>query len=183
MVTLSVSKRTSRREYTIQQKLYKLLPKYIPKPLSYKNGVMKSKKYGTSLKKWLKTHKFTNSMLMQIIRNVRLILCKIRRKYPGFRHMDLHLDNVLFYSGRIMIIDFGMSKFKSGNTSVHYDMHLFLNSLRNLLLKKGRKLPYLERALPEGFRGAKGRYVQNFRIKSSSESAASIAKRLTGLRA
>jgi tRNA A-37 threonylcarbamoyl transferase component Bud32 len=143
---------------------------------------MKSKKYGMSLKKWLKTHKFTNAMLMQMIRNVRLILCKIRRKYPGFRHMDLHLDNVLFYNGRIMLIDFGMSKFKAGSTSVHYDMHLFLNSLRNLLLKKGRKLPYLERALPEGFRGSKGKYVRNFRMKSS-ESAASIAKRLTGLTA
>jgi len=178
-----VSKRTSRREYTIQQKLYRLLPKYIPKPLSYKNGIMKSKKYGMSLKKWLKTHTFTKSMLMQIIRNVRLILCKIRRKYPGFRHMDLHLDNVLFYNGRIMLIDFGMSKFKSGATSVQYDIHLFLNSLRNLLLKKGgRKLPYIERMLPVGFRGSKGKYVRNFRLKTS-ESAASIAKRLTGLKA
>ena len=144
---------------------------------------MKSKKYGVSLKKWLKTHKFTNAMLMQMIRNVRLILCKIRRKYPGFRHMDLHLDNVLFYNGRIMIIDFGMSKFKAGNTSVYYDMHLFLNSLRNLLLKKGRKLPYLNKMLPDGYRGARGKYVSNFRMKPTSESAASIAKRLTGLRA
>jgi tRNA A-37 threonylcarbamoyl transferase component Bud32 len=180
-----VTKKTSRREYNIQKKLHKLLPKFVPKPISYtRGGVMKSKKSGVSLKKWLRIHKFTNSMLIQIIKNVRLILCKIRRKYPGFRHMDLHLDNVLMNNGRILIIDFGLSKFKSGNTSVHYDMHLFLNSLRNFLYKKGRKLPYLERALPEGFRGAKGKYVQNFRLKNySSESAASIAKRLTGLRA
>jgi tRNA A-37 threonylcarbamoyl transferase component Bud32 len=176
-----VTKKTSRREFNIQKKLYKLLPKYIPKPLSYKNGIMKSKKCGISLKKWLRTHKFTNSILMQMIRNVRLILCKIRRKYPGFRHMDLHLDNVLMNNGRILIIDFGMSKFNSGKTSSQYDMHLFLNSLRNFLIKRGRKLPYLERVLPEGFRGSKGKYVQNFRLKTS-ESAASIAKRLTGLR-
>jgi tRNA A-37 threonylcarbamoyl transferase component Bud32 len=96
--------------------------------------------------------------------------------------MDLHLDNVLFYNGRIMLIDFGMSKFKSGSTSVQYDMHLFLNSLRNLLLKKGgRKLPYIERVLPEGFRGSKSRYVRNYRL--TAESAADIAKRLTGLKA
>ena len=176
-----MTKKTSRREFNIQKKLHTLLPKYIPKPFSYKNGIMKSRKSGVSLKKWLRTHKFTNSMLMQIIKNVRLILCKIRRKYPGFRHMDLHLDNVLMNNGRILIIDFGMSKFNSGKTSPHYDMHLFLNSLRNFLIKRGRRLPYLERVLPEGFRGAKGKYVQNFRLKTS-ESAASIAKRLTGLR-
>ena len=171
-----VSKRTTRREYATQQKLYKLIPKYIPKPLSYKNGVMKSKKCGISLKKWLRTHsKVTDSTLMQIIRNVRLILSKIRRKYPGFRHMDLHIDNVLMNNGRTMIIDFGLSKFKT-NKSVCYDFQLFLNSLRNFLLKKNkRRLRYLDKVLPEG--------LSRRRRGASSESAASIAKRLMGLRA
>ena len=182
-----MTKKTSRREFNIQKKLHTLLPKYIPKPFSYKNGIMTSRKSGVSLKKWLRTHnKTTNSVIMQIIKNVRLILCKIRRKYPGFRHMDLHLHNVLMSNGRILIIDFGMSKLSAGRTSVQYDMHFFLNSLRNFFIKRGRKIPYLERVLPEGFRGSKGKYVQNFRLKtaySSSESAASIAKRLTGLRA
>lgn len=178
----AVSKKTSRREYNIQQKLYKLIPKYVPKPLSYTKGVMKSKKCGTSLKKWLKSHpRVTDCILMQIIRNVRLILSKIRRKYPGFRHMDLHIDNVLMNNGRVMIVDFGMSKFKT-TKDMCYDFHLFLNSMRNFLLKRGRRVKYLNKVLPEGFRGSHGKYVSNFRMKSS-ESAASIAKRLMGLRA
>lgn len=181
-MALLVSKRTSRREFLIQKKLHTLLPKYIPKPISYKNGIMMSQRCGTSLKKWLKTHKFTDVMLMQMIKNVRLILNKIRRKYPGFRHMDLHLGNVLFHRGRILIIDFGMSKFRPGNTSAFYDIHLFLNSLRAFLKNKGRSMSYLNKVLPEGLRGRRGKYVSNFRMKTS-ESAAAIAKRLMGLRA
>lgn len=174
-----VSKRTSRSEFLIQKKLHAIVPKYIPKPIKYKNGIMYSEKQGVSLKTWLKTHKVSNSVLVQIIKNVRLILMKIRRKYPGFRHMDLHLGNVLFNKGRIMIIDFGLSKFKPGKISPCYDYHLFLNSLRAFL--KRRKVPYIERMLPLGFRGCNGKYVNNFRMKSS-ESAASIAKRLMGLK-
>lgn len=180
--TARVSKRTSRREYEIQKKLYRSIPKYVPKPLDYRNGFLISKKQGVSLKRWLMTHTFTNAILMQIIRNVRLILVKIRRIYPGFRHMDLHLGNLLFDRGRILITDFGMSKFKAGRTSVCYDYHFFLNSLRALLKKKKRPFSYLERVLPDGFKGCNGKYVSNFRMKTS-ESAASIAKRLMGLRA
>ncbi len=179
----TVSKRTSRREYTIQKKLHAFLPKYVPAALSYKKGVLVTEKLGVSLKTWLRRHSnITNSVLMQIVKNVRLILLKIRRKFPGFRHMDLHLGNILFYKGRIMIIDFGMSKFKAGSTSPCYDYHFFLNSLRAYMLKIRRPVGYLNKLLPDGFRGCKGKYVSNFRMKST-ESAASIAKRLLGFRA
>lgn len=177
--------KVSRREYLIQKKLHRLIPKYVPEPLSYRNGIMTSKKMGVSLKRWLNRQvTYDDEVLMQIIRNVRLILNKIRRKYPGFRHMDLHLDNLLIHRGRILIIDFGMSRFSAHNVSVGYDMHLFLNSMRHLLLKKGyrgRALKYIHRLLPEGWRGSNGQYVSKFRLKPNS--AASIAKRLLGLRA
>jgi tRNA A-37 threonylcarbamoyl transferase component Bud32 len=169
----------------IQKKLHALLPKYVPRALSYRKGVMVSEKLGMSLKTWLRSHpNVTRQVLTQIVKNVRLILMKIRRKYPGFRHMDLHLGNLLFYKGRIMIIDFGMSKFKAGSTSPCYDYHFFLNSLRSFMLKIRRRntLPYLNKLLPDGFRGCNGKYVSNFRMKTS-ESAASIAKRLLGFRA
>ena len=81
-----------------------------------------------------------------------------------------------------MIIDFGMSKFKAGNTSQCYDYHFFLNSLRSFMLKIRKPVSYLNKLLPDGFRGCKGKYVSNFRMKST-ESAASIAKRLLGFRA
>ncbi len=93
--------------------------------------------------------------------------------------MDLHLDNVLFNRGRILIIDFGLSKF-SYSVASGYDMHFFLNSLRHFLIKKGwtgRTMKYLNRVLPSGMRGSSGRYVRNFRLKNT-ESAADIAKRL-----
>lgn len=181
----TVSKKTSRREYTIQKKLHSFLPKYVPRVVSYRKGVLISEKLGVSLKTWLRRHpNITNSVIMQIVKNVRLILLKIRRKYPGFRHMDLHLGNLLFYKGRIMFIDFGMSKFKAGYTSPCYDYHFFLNSLRAFMIKIRRRntLSYLNKLLPDGFRGCKGKYVSNFRMKSS-ESAASIAKRLLGFKA
>lgn len=172
-------KRTSRREMLIQKKLHKILPKYIPAVLSYKNGIMTSKKCGISLKKWLLTHNFNDSILMQIIRNVRAILTKIKKRYPNFRHMDLHLDNVLFNKGRVLFTDFGISKFSYKVSSV-YDVHFFLNSLRHFLLKKrwkGRTMVYLNKVLPNGMRGFSGKYVKNFRLRDS-ESAADIAKRL-----
>lgn len=179
----TVSKRTSRREYMIQKKLHAFLPKYVPRALSYKGGITISEKLGVSLKTWLRRHpNVSDVVLKQIVKNVRLILMKIRRKYPGFRHMDLHLGNLLFYKGRILIIDFGMSKFKAGSTSLCYDYHFFLNSLRTFMLKIRRPVSYLNKLLPDGFRGCSGKYVSNFRMKSS-ESAASIAKRLLGFRA
>ena len=152
-----VSKRTSRREYEIQKKLYALIPKYIPKPISYKNGIMKTKKCGISLKKWLGSHKYvSNKTISQIVKNVRLILSKIRRRYPGFRHMDLHIGNVLMYNGRTVIIDFGLSKMNSPGVCPCRDINTFIKSLRRYMSKK-RPI-------------SKGR---------KEESAASIAKRLS----
>lgn len=148
----TVSKRTSRREYSIQKKLYKLLPKNIPKPISYKSGIMTMNKCGVSVKKWLCTHRYTTKTLTKIIRNVRLILDKIRRRYPGFRHMDLHTGNVLVYKDRIMIIDFGLSRFNAKNLCPCYDLKMFTRSLK--------------------------RFVSRTRAKKTSMSAASIAKRL-----
>lgn len=156
-----VSKRTTRREFLIQKKLHKILPKYIPEPLSYKNGIMKSRKYGVSLKVWLNTHKYTP----QITKNVRLILKRIRRKYPGFRHMDLHVGNVLVCRGRLMIIDFGLSKMDGKSIPVNRDMSVFLKSLKRCLKKK----PSSSQCSCQ-------------KIKSN-ESAASIAKKLLRLKA
>lgn len=127
-----VSKRATKLEFSIQKKIHKIVPKYVPEPLSYSNGIMKSKKYGVSLRQWLKTHKYKP----EIVQNVRLILKKIRRKYPGFRHMDLHIGNVLMYRGKLMIIDFGLSKMNAKNVPVNRDMTVFIKSLKRFLKKK-----------------------------------------------
>lgn len=182
-------KKTSMSEYLIQRKLYKAFPKYIPKPFSYRNGILTSKNCGVSVKKWLRTSKYNDDIVFQIIRNVQLILKKINKKYPRFRHMDLHLDNILINNGKILITDFGMSKFTTGK--VGYDVHFFLNSIRHQLLKNPKRTPralrYLNRILSPGLRGHSSRYVKNYRLKQGisfkvNESAANIAKRLLKLK-
>lgn len=155
-----VSKRTSRREYLIQKRLHRLIPKFVPKPLSYKNGVMKSVKCGVSLKKWIGSHRCSDRTISQITKNVRLILNKIRRRYPGFRHMDLHAGNVLMCKGRVMLIDFGLSKMNAPGVCPCRDMNVFVKSIRKLVHRRTRRT-----------HGKK------------EESAASIAKRLAGLKA
>lgn len=154
-----VSKKTSRREFSIQKQLYKIVPKYVPKPVSFKDGVMKTKKCGMSLKKWITGKKcIKGSLISQIIKNVRLILEKIRRRYPGFRHMDLHIGNVLMCRGRVMLIDFGLSKMNGRRVQVNRDMNTFIKSLRLFLRRKKRKVLKT--------------------TKKKEESAADIAKRI-----
>ena len=165
----------------MQKKLHELVPKYVPEPLSYKNGIMKSKKYGVSLRQWLKTHKYKP----EIVQNVRLILRKIRRKYPGFRHMDLHIGNVLVYRGRLMIIDFGLSKLNAKNVPLNRDMSVFLKSLRRMISKVKCSRNLTQKSGPTQKSGTKpcncgcsGGPTQ----KSGPESAASIAKRIMSLK-
>lgn len=154
-----MSKKTSRREFSIQKQLYKIVPKYVPKPVSFKDGVMKTKKCGMSLKKWITGKKCIKaSLISQIIKNVRLILEKIRRRYPGFRHMDLHIGNVLMCRGRVMLIDFGLSKMNGRRVQVNRDMNTFIKSLRLFLRRKKRKVLKT--------------------TKKKEESAADIAKRI-----
>lgn len=154
-----MSKKTSRREFSIQKQLYKIVPKYVPKPVSFKDGVMKTKKCGMSLKKWITGKKcIKGSLISQIIKNVRLILEKIRRRYPGFRHMDLHIGNVLMCRGRVMLIDFGLSKMNGRRVQVNRDMNTFIKSLRLFLRRKKRKVLKT--------------------TKKKEESAADIAKRI-----
>lgn len=172
-------------EFLIHKKLYKAFPKYIPKPISYKNRIFTMQNCGMSLKKWFYIRKGTDRIAYQIIRNVQIILKKITKRFPTFRHMDLHLGNVLINNGKILITDFGMSKFTSGK--VGYDVHFFLNSIRHQLLKNPKRYPrtiaWLNRVLSKNMRGYSGKLVKNFRLKNGvsfklTDSAANIAKKL-----
>ena len=106
------------------------------------------KKIASSPRKRL-NDRFMKSAIFQVLN----ALYKIRTKYPGFRHNDLHLENVLVKPGKpypIMVInDFGYSTMdnKISNplvangmyaenwgigpkTAPEYDVHLFLNEMR-----------------------------------------------------
>ena len=97
--------------------------------------------------------RLNDAFMRSVISQVLTALYKIRRKYPGFRHNDLHLENILVKPGKpypIMVLnDFGYAtlddKVKNPTvtngdfsqnwgigpkTSPLYDVHLFLNEMR-----------------------------------------------------
>jgi len=101
-------------------------------------------------KKGIVNDQLMKSIIFQVLTTIR----KIRRVYPGFRHNDLHLDNVLVKPGKpypvIVLNDFGFSvlnkKMKNPlvaagdfaknwgigvNTGPEYDVQMFLRNLRS----------------------------------------------------
>jgi serine/threonine protein kinase len=98
--------------------------------------------------------RLNDSLMKSFIFQVLFALYKIRKVYPGFRHNDLHLDNILVKPGTpypvAVINDFGFSTLGNANTqnplvnkgnfaknwgigaktTPDYDVHLFLNELR-----------------------------------------------------
>lgn len=129
------------------------------------------------------------AMIFQIVSALK----KVHGTYPGFRHNDLHLRNILIDDTgsfpRLVISDFGLARltahgsnpivnsgeFKSfgitSTTDVRYDTHLFLNALRIHMLRSGFRLretmAFLDRAVPTGYRGNTDRYVHESRLVGS----------------
>lgn len=176
-------KQNSVVEFEIQKKLYEVVPRHVPKPFAlikckdyvnpekvwptnrtnrynYSTQYVEFSEYadGGSLYGWLSKmgSRVTEGLLQSIITQVLRTLDKIMRKYPDFRHNDLHLDNVLVKQGAwtkyptVVIADFGWARLsKKGSnplvnressaaaqagigplTSSRYDMHLFLNEFQ-----------------------------------------------------
>ena len=147
---------------------------------------------GGSLDKWLNIHKSSDELMRRIIRQVLKTLRKIGEKYPDFRHNDLHLENIFVSRKRgFLIADFGWSRLKNKGTnpavntangtktasyygvgpktSSRYDMHLFLNHIRDVCLRTAAAVPetmkFLNAVLPPGYRGASDVHVNDFRLK------------------
>jgi len=146
---------------------------------------------GGTLSKWvLSKPGLKDEDLLKIINKVLITLHRILKKYPEFRHNDLHLDNILMFKGVPKIADLGWSRLeKMGtnpavntalangiatrygigpDTSSRYDMHLFLNELRRLITKLG-KFPktraFLEKYIPMGYREFSDTYTTDGRLK------------------
>jgi len=147
---------------------------------------------GGSLDKWLNTHKSSDELMRRIISQVLKTLRKIGEKYPDFRHNDLHLENIFVSRKRgFLIADFGWARLKNKGTnpavntakgtktasyygvgpktSSRYDMHLFLNHIRDVCLRTAAAVPetmkFLNAVLPPGYRGASDVHVNDFRLK------------------
>jgi len=100
-----------------------------------------------------KRRRINDNLMKSFIFQTLATIQKIRNVYPGFRHNDLHLDNILVKPGKpypvIVLNDFGFSTLgkstknplvNKGNfkknwgigvkTNPQYDVHMFLNELR-----------------------------------------------------
>ena len=181
---LATGKQIADVEFKIQTLLYKIAPDNIPMPIAplincadfIPSSELRSKSVQVNTNKdyvnqtvmfseyipygplsyYLKKigKKLNDTVVRSFIHQVIYTIYKIRRKYPGFRHNDLHLDNILVKPGRpvplAVLNDFGFSTLGAnitrnptvnrGNfakewgigpkTSPDYDIHLFLNEMR-----------------------------------------------------
>jgi hypothetical protein len=148
---------------------------------------------GGDLTDWLSKKKTLNDDVMRhIISSILRTLYKIQKKYPYFRHNDLHLKNVFVADRGFLIGDFGWSRLLENGTNpavntanrtktasywgvgprtdIRYDQHLFLNNM--LMWIKDNKgqtrfpktMAFLNAALPDGYRGEKSAYVNESRL-------------------
>jgi serine/threonine protein kinase len=147
---------------------------------------------GGALEKWFKKHRPSDDMMLRIIKQVLTTLRTLMATYPYFRHNDLHLENIFVSKKRgFLIADFGWARLKAQGTNPavntangtstasyygvgpktnsRYDMHLFLNSIREKCLKNAGLVPktlkFLNTVLPEGYRGRSDTHVNDFRLK------------------
>ena len=135
---------------------------------------------GKSLQAWLKT-KPSEAAVKKVIEQVIQNLANIHKKYPKFRHHDLHSNNLLILKTKggvkPVIIDFGMSAMEGvrnpivtsgelaashgigSKSHVMYDAHYILNSMYYELSKYGgykQAKEFIRDVLPEKYRGAQG---------------------------
>ena len=149
---------------------------------------------GGSLKDWLsKRPQITEGMVHHIIKSIIETIGKIQKKYPDFRHNDLHLENVFVADRGFLIGDFGWSRLeKTGTnpavntangtsiagrwglgpkTDARYDSHMFLAEMRAVLKRigNGAKFPlamaFLDVAVPMGYRGTSDVHTTEGRLK------------------
>lgn len=158
---------------------------------------------GLSIRDWIERRymTLTDAQVLRAIRQVLSTLKKVTKKYPNFRHNDLHLDNVMIVGGRAKIIDFGWARLaRTGNnpavntavetgtagvygigprTDARYDSHLFLKEMRTLISrypKFKRTMAQLDAWVPIGYRGFNDRYTREGRLKYGLRSYPGLRK-------
>lgn len=135
---------------------------------------------GKSLQAWIKT-KPSEAAVKKVIRQLIQNLANIHKKYPKFRHHDLHSNNLLILKTKggfkPVIIDFGMSTMEGvrnpivtsgelasshgigSKSHIMYDAHFILNSMYyEFAPYSGYKQTkeFLRDVLPEEYRGPRG---------------------------
>jgi tRNA A-37 threonylcarbamoyl transferase component Bud32 len=115
--------------------------------------------------------------LSKLIKRVKRMITLIQRKFPLFRHNDLHLKNIIVDDrNRLRLTDFELTRLGKRTPRIipsfgitnrlnpDYDFHCFLNSLRSYLLRRKLSPVIVHKYLSPGYRGKTGKYVRNFRM-------------------
>jgi hypothetical protein len=154
--------------------------------------------HGGDFDDWLdKVHsRLTDRDMANFIFQILSTIRTIRKKYPDFRHNDLHLKNIMVDDTgdypRLVLVDFGVANLsltdinpllaqgayaRSGisvNTSTKYDSHFFLNSLR-IHVKSWTHIPqtrvFLDHAVPPGFRGNEDTHIHSSRLITGTDTS------------
>jgi hypothetical protein len=216
----SAAKQPARIEYDIQKAIFKVIPRHVPavyklvecndfvNPNSFSNRRNNHFNYsrqfvifseygrGGDLKTWMRKmmSRLRDDDIARMIRQIVQSLQAVTKKYPEFRHNDLHLGNIFVDDSRseprLMIADYGLSRIKAtgsnpivnsnvhkgygitSRTNIKYDTHLFLNSLYAEFSDKSSKFPhtynFLKRMLPPGYYGREGAFIHEFRLRESA---------------
>ena len=148
---------------------------------------------GGDLKSWLgKQKRLSDSTFHRIITTVLRSLYRIQKKYPYFRHNDMHIQNIFVGKRGFLIGDFGWARLKRNGTNpavntangtstasfwgvgpktdARYDQHMFLNDLLYWIKShRPTRFPktyaFLNRVVPDGYRGETDVHVNSFRLK------------------
>ena len=154
-------------EYSIQSLAYKIDPKHVARPIEYdpvNMTIQMNYVRGVPLVEY-RGNRPLNEILLDIVKTIK----KIQKKYPSFRHNDLHGENILVKKNGIpVIIDFGLANIEKKHlrnkllrknnylkkeygifprNDNMYDVHYVINSL----YIKGKKS--VAKYLPKGYTG------------------------------
>lgn len=125
--------RCSRHAYEVQKVLHKEFPSCVPKPIEWKNGILKTE--------W--TSGVSTCDTKAVIKNVRRTLEMLRKKFPGFRHGNLTADKVLLVKNNgVLLFGFEKSTFKGTSPVGTDEKHLIndfykKNDLLNFIKNSG----------------------------------------------
>lgn len=171
-------------EFAIQRAAYEVSPKFVVKPKTiYRNNKTFNMNYIPDIVP-IDVYRGPRPF-EKIVEDVIITISKIQKKYPTFRHHDLHLDNVVVTpEGIPKILDFGLANIDKdgfrnpllyanpGYMEVYgtfpesdkaFDYHFFLNQLYMSGNPELRSIA--DKLLPKKYKGKRTSRVKNYRLR------------------
>jgi hypothetical protein len=182
---------SSVKDYIIQAMLHEKFPKRIPQVYDQfrtLNGNAVFLMEFVNAKNFNKAPTITKKIICSIV----VFLFELQKAFPGFRHHDVHLKNIMLTPDEdFKLLDFGFSVIPGkpgldvypphlkkdwgifkGNHNL-YDVHLFLNSVwthASTVTPQNRELMDLvENIFLPQYLGKETEFVKNFRLRSDVE--------------